>query len=283
MVDLDEAQKLKQAGTDLFKKGSYPEAIEKYSACLTALDSSVDSDDEPEEENPANDDEDPEVKRQTSELEQACHLNCAICYLKQTDQQDQAISSASKVLALNAEHVKALYWRGKAYHQLNKLDKAKKDLLSAAKLDPKNKPARSELQSVTEKLKVQDAKSKAARKKKAGFLSGDKGVSMYGEKDDLGAIKAKNAKKQKDEEAKKRKEAEKEAKKKKKAAKPSKSNFNPGDANDYSKWDNLDDSDSEEEEEEKVRSNSKCLVAPMLCVSFVLCVIPSGCQEARSF
>ena len=87
----------------------------------------------------------------------------------------------------------------------------------------------------------------------------------------------------KDEEAKKRKEAEKEAKKKKKAAKPSKSNFNPGDANDYSKWDNLDDSDSEEEEEEKVRSNSKCLVAPMLCVSFVLCVIPSGCQEARSF
>jgi tetratricopeptide (TPR) repeat protein len=244
-----EAEQLKSEGTDLFKKKNFQDAISKYESALEKLNSTVDSDDEPEEEEEAAaDQEETEIAKKTSELVQACHLNCAICYIKQKDA-EAAVSSATKVLVVNAAHVKALYWRGKAYHQLNKLDKAKKDLFAAAKLDPTNKATRAELKACTDKLKVLNAKAKAKQKKKAGFLSGGD-CDMYGEKQDLDSIKAANAKKKRQEEDKKRKEEAKEAAKKKKAAKPTKSNFNPGDANDYSKWDNLSDSEEEEEQEE---------------------------------
>lgn len=52
---------------------------------------------------------------------------------------DEAIMSCTRALSLNSEAPKALYQRGKAFKSKNMLSEAKRDLVAAMLLDPKNK------------------------------------------------------------------------------------------------------------------------------------------------
>jgi tetratricopeptide (TPR) repeat protein len=252
-MSISAARALKEEGSALFKVNgmtAVDAAVAKWNEALMMLASTgADSDDEDDGSAEAAVADASELE--ASELKQSCHLNCAICHLKQ-DNFKEAAASATDAVKLNPQHVKALFTRGKAYVGLKRLSQARADLLAAAKLDPTNKPLRKLFDTVAAQAKAADEKAKLKRKKNAGFL--DAGNTLYDEKKELGEIKEKNRVKENEEAKKKAKEdaAKKKKEKKEKEAKDgpavaSKSKFNPGDANDYSKWNNLDDTSSEDE------------------------------------
>lgn len=261
-----EAEKLKAEGARLFEDRKWEEAIARYTEALHRLHISGTADGDPDgeevarsggvleaekkgeddgEHNPA----DEEIEKKRKEIARACHLNCAICHVKKGGKESLAegVSAATSALELSGERTeaKALYWRGRSLLGLGRLGDARRDLRRAAKMEPGNKPVRKDLAACAAKIKAREA---ARRKKRAGFLNGSAGPSIYEEKDDLAHIKFKNAKRSQEE-----KEAEKKKKngKKKEKKTSSESAFNPGDANDYSKWDCLTDSSDEEEEEKE--------------------------------
>ncbi|EQC31852.1 hypothetical protein SDRG_10636 [Saprolegnia diclina VS20] len=158
---LAEAEALKAEGTALFKAGSFDAAHDKY------LEGAKYCDDDHE----ATDAQKVTLK----EMQTILYLNGAMASLK-TKSYTAAASAAAKALKLDKTNVKALFRHGVALMHLNDLDRAKEDLLAAAKLDPQNRDVRREL--VVLKTKMEEAKK--VQKSAFGGLFGK--VSMYDDK-----------------------------------------------------------------------------------------------------
>mmetsp|Transcript_59138 Transcript_59138/g.175791 ORF Transcript_59138/g.175791 Transcript_59138/m.175791 type:complete len:487 (-) Transcript_59138:86-1546(-) len=158
------AKKLKEAGTQFFKKSSFYDAASKYEDAATYVF-------EDESEEPVPDDDKP--------LYVACLSNAAMCYIKQGEWSD-AIKACDKVLAVDGEenNIKALYRRGLAEINLGEFKEAKVDLMKAYGIDNANKDVRKALK----QLKAKIAESKKKEKAAFGGLFGK--VSMYDDKGD---------------------------------------------------------------------------------------------------
>ncbi|KDO20890.1 hypothetical protein SPRG_14121 [Saprolegnia parasitica CBS 223.65] len=130
---LAEAEALKAEGTALFKAGSFDAATTSTSRVPTT----------------------DAQKATLKETQTILYLNGAMASLK-TQSYTAAASAAAKALKLDKSNVKALFRHGVALMHLNDLDRAKEDLLAAAKLDPQNRDVRREL--VVLKAKMEEAK-----------------------------------------------------------------------------------------------------------------------------
>lgn len=106
-------------------------------------------------------------------------LNIAICGTK-TKSYKKSITQATKVLENEGpSNPKALYWRAVAKKKLANYKEAKKDIVAAIKLEPKNKAMRKEYDAI--KKAIKDAKNK----EKNAFGNMFSKVSMYTEKADI--------------------------------------------------------------------------------------------------
>ena len=166
---VSEAESLKTQGNAAFKAGDMDEAVAQYTDAVSYLEHLGGKGGE-------------EEKKGSSDAVDALKLslfnNSAAALIKAGDFAEAA-ASASKALAVDADNVKALWRRGEARMQFGMLGEAKKDLVAAAKLDPKNKTIRKTYAAL--KKKVADAK--AVEKKQFGGLFGK--VSMYTDKADV--------------------------------------------------------------------------------------------------
>jgi 3-phosphoinositide dependent protein kinase-1 len=132
------AESLKQAGNELFKAEKYKEAIEQYSGAITHLqmpDGSVS-----------------QLQMAKQDTRVSCLLNRAACCLK-TNDHEQVVADCTSVLAVEELNVKALFRRGQAFAELQKLSSAKSDLLAAAKLAPKDRRIREQYESIKNKTR----------------------------------------------------------------------------------------------------------------------------------
>jgi peptidylprolyl isomerase len=159
-----EANKLKEEGTELFKKKLFSEATAKYEdAASFAVDEGISGDDIPEAERP---------------LFISCWSNAAMCYIKLKEWAD-AISACNQVLDMQSEedtNIKALYRRGLARIHLGLYKEAKVDLMAAYKIDNANKEVRKAIAQLKEEVANAKKKEKAAF---GGFLGK---VDMYNDK-----------------------------------------------------------------------------------------------------
>lgn len=147
---LVEANKLKEQGTDLFKKKLFGEATIKYEdAASYSVGEGISGDDIPEEERP---------------LYISCWSNAAMCYIKLKEWAD-ATRACNNVLEMESEessNIKALYRRGLARIHLGLYKEAKADLMAAYKVDNKNKDIRKALALLKEEVANAKKKEKAA-------------------------------------------------------------------------------------------------------------------------
>ncbi|OQS07969.1 peptidyl-prolyl cis-trans isomerase [Thraustotheca clavata] len=161
---LAEAEAIKQEGTTAFKSGAFNEAHEKYLEGAKYCEEDFEATDE--------------QKEQMKEAQTVLYLNAAMSSLK-TKNYTAAASAASKALKNDKQNVKALFRHGVALMYLNDLDRAKEDLMAAAKLDPQNRDIRREIVVLKQKME----ENKKAQKSVFGGLFGK--VSMYDDKAEL--------------------------------------------------------------------------------------------------
>lgn len=161
-----EAEKMKAAGTSLFKEKRFEEAAAQYEqAAEFAVDEGISGDDIPEAERP---------------LYVSCFGNAAMCYIKLKSWPD-AIRTCDQVLGIDAEstqNIKALYRRGVARLHLGLFKEAKADLMAAYKIDNANKDVRKALK------QLKEASAAAKKKEKAAFggMFGRVEGGFYGDK-----------------------------------------------------------------------------------------------------
>mmetsp|Transcript_8624 Transcript_8624/g.17918 ORF Transcript_8624/g.17918 Transcript_8624/m.17918 type:complete len:491 (+) Transcript_8624:119-1591(+) len=161
-----EAEKMKAAGTALFREKRFEEGAAQYEeSALFAVDEGVAGNDVPEDERP---------------LYVSCFGNAAMCYIKVKSWPD-AIRTCDKVLEIDAEaesNIKALYRRGVARLRLGLFKEAKADLMAAYKIDNANKDVRKALK------QLKEASVEAKKKEKAAFggMFGRVEGGFYGDK-----------------------------------------------------------------------------------------------------
>ncbi|VDP91494.1 unnamed protein product [Echinostoma caproni] len=112
---MENASVLKDKGNELFKSGSYREAICIYNQAL--LETELDDD-----------------------IRCILHRNKAQAFLKLEDYEN-AVSAASEALRIHPTDAKALFRRAQAYERLNKLQQALEDSRKLIQLEPKNTAA----------------------------------------------------------------------------------------------------------------------------------------------
>lgn len=164
---LAQANKLKDEGTELFKKQLFAEATAKYEDAATyAVDEGITGEDVPEEERP---------------LYISCWSNAAMCYIKLKEWADatRACNQVLEIPSEEASNIKALYRRGLARMHLGLYKEAKVDLMAAYKTDNSNKDVRKALAQLKEKVENSKQKEKAAF---GGFLGK---VDIYNDKKGL--------------------------------------------------------------------------------------------------
>lgn len=156
------AKSLKEDGTKLFMAKRFGEAAGVYEEAANF------AFDEGEGEHVPEDDK---------EFYTSCFSNVAMCHLK-TNSWSDAIMAATKVLTVDGyeNNLKALYRRGLAKLNSGSLKEAKIDLMSAYKVDSKNKDVRKSL------AKLKEALAEAKRKEKSAFGGIFGKVSMYDDK-----------------------------------------------------------------------------------------------------
>eukprot|EP00483_Globobulimina_turgida_P007013 UN07027 len=136
-IEYDAALVVKQKGNDAFKSGDYKNALKYYSQIIIyvgmhsqmhirQVTTSVGG------ANPYKPSSRTTTQRNTDELRSVAFNNMAAVYLKMQDYQ-RAIEKCSHVLEADPRNKKALFRRGMAYRKLGKLDKARNDLVSAAR------------------------------------------------------------------------------------------------------------------------------------------------------
>jgi peptidylprolyl isomerase len=169
---LEEATKLKEEGTELFKGKDFLAAAAKYKEAITYLAHEAVPGD-------SSDDEDMAVSPSGtpgSVLLLACHLNAAQSYLS-AKCWSEAAAAATDSLKVESNNVKGLFRRGCARRHLGLVEGAKADLMAAYNLDSANAAVRKELALLKSDIKEAKAKEKAA----FGGLFGK--VSMYDDKE----------------------------------------------------------------------------------------------------
>jgi peptidylprolyl isomerase len=160
---LEQANKRKAEGTELFQQKKFAEASRKYEdAAEYAADEGSSGNDISEEERP---------------LYVSCKSNAAMCYVKTKDWSG-AVSACNAVLQVDTEakNIKALYRRGLARIHMGLLKEAKVDLMAAYEVDPQNKDVRKALAQLKESVAASKEKEKAAF---GGFLGK---VDIYNDK-----------------------------------------------------------------------------------------------------
>ena len=155
---------MKEVGNTSFKAAKTEEALTSYGEAIAAL-NKLSKDDQKHDE--------------IVSLLTSLNGNMCMCYVKLGDF-PKAVTSATLVLASDANNVKALYRRGCAHNKLQAFDEAKKDLTRVLTLDSSNIAAKKEILSVEKGLKEAKAKERAAF---GGMFSGSK--SMYDDKEKL--------------------------------------------------------------------------------------------------
>jgi peptidylprolyl isomerase len=162
---LVQANKRKAEGTDLFKAQKFSEAATKYeSAASYSVDEGTEGDKVPDDERA---------------LYVSCWSNAAMCYIK-LKEWSEAVKTCDRVLDISSEstsNVKCLYRRGFSRMQMGDLKEAKKDLMTAYKLDNANKDVRKALATLKQEIQKVKDKEKAA----FGGLF-DKPGGLYGDK-----------------------------------------------------------------------------------------------------
>ena len=134
-------EQLKATGNDFFKQKLYAPAAASYADALLALG--------PYKTGSGRTGADSEAK---AVLRVSCLLNRAACRLKLREFPGAA-EDCSRVLAGDPDNVKALFRRGQALVELQRLEEAKADLLRAAKLAPKDQGIRQHYEGVRAALK----------------------------------------------------------------------------------------------------------------------------------
>ena len=162
-----EAEKHKQYGTEHFKAKQFEAAVKQYEDALGYLEQ------DEEEGVPGAEIVGPAAEK-VPELKKSCLLNAGMCHMKMSNWAS-AINSCTEVLKLDDKNVKALFRRGSSFVKTQDFDRAKTDLVTAAKLDPKNKEVRAAYEALKAAVAAAKAKEKAAF---AGKFTG----GMYGEK-----------------------------------------------------------------------------------------------------
>merc|ERR1712032_439208 len=109
-----EAEKLKEGGTELFKKQEFANAAEKYREAAEYI----------------NDDEELSVPDHSKELYISCLNNAAMCLLK-IKRYSATVSACSTVLKVDEKNVKALYRRGVASMKAEDFSQANKAVIKA--------------------------------------------------------------------------------------------------------------------------------------------------------
>ena len=104
-----------------------------------------------------------------------CYLNSAACKLKTGDYK-KVIDVCNKVLEKEPKNVKGLFRRGKAYIQINELDKAIEDLNTALQIDVNNVEVRNELKVAKEKIELNKKQDKQFYGNIFGKLKTDEGL-----------------------------------------------------------------------------------------------------------
>lgn len=129
----NELVKLKLHGNASLKKGDISGALEFYSQGIALMTS-------------------PDFNRRTprdiSQVFVPLYLNKALCCLK-LKMWREAIDSCSQVLEVDANNVKAFFRRGSAKLENRELGSAKRDLLSAAFIEPSNAEVRLKLEEIS--------------------------------------------------------------------------------------------------------------------------------------
>jgi len=89
----------------------------------------------------------------------------AACQIK-INEPYEAAENCSKAIEIESTNVKALYRRGQSYNKAGEFEKAKKDLVDAAKKEPSNKAVREEL----ELLKKNESSAKEKERAMFGVM-----------------------------------------------------------------------------------------------------------------
>lgn len=100
-----------------------------------------------------------EHRAQVDEARNPLQLNAAACCLK-LEEPRRAVDFCSEVLKVSPDHAKALFRRGQAHQALKDFEKAKADLVKAAKAAPQDKLVRKTLNEVLSNLKSEDEASR---------------------------------------------------------------------------------------------------------------------------
>jgi len=130
---LEQAMQEKDHGTELYKQKCYAEAIQAWKKALDIMPSGKDGN--------------------LSRLTLSLHLNLAQASLT-TQDYDEAISQASSALVVDEENSKALYRRGLARDALGQVQAAARDMMRAARAEPRNAEIRKKYEEF--KKKAQD-------------------------------------------------------------------------------------------------------------------------------
>mmetsp|Transcript_100278 Transcript_100278/g.281701 ORF Transcript_100278/g.281701 Transcript_100278/m.281701 type:complete len:476 (+) Transcript_100278:113-1540(+) len=166
---MEKSDKIKDDGNDLYAKGSYSDAVDKYEEAATMVHYCYSTDPGWRKNNRGIDDDvlvlvvdegtNEEEKQQYRKLRLACCLNLATCKQK-LEKYDEAIVACDVALDLDPDNVKALYRRAEARIRPSSstaydLDLAIKDLAKALSADPKNNMVEKLLKRLRGERKVQ--------------------------------------------------------------------------------------------------------------------------------
>jgi peptidylprolyl isomerase len=155
-----EAMKLKESGTNLFKKKEFEEAFDLYEEASNLL---------------LQKDDDDYMEPDAKAVWIVCKLNASQACINMSDY-STAAGAASAVLKEDPENVKALYRRAISRNHLGLPEEALQDLNLALQLDPDNKPVKVEISNT--KKSIADAK----KKEKAIYGNIFNKISMYNDK-----------------------------------------------------------------------------------------------------
>jgi len=136
---------LKIKGNELYKVKDFKGALEKYNKALEYFAHCWGLEEE--------------EKKQVDALKLSLLLNVSACQMELGDY-TEVYYTCSKVLDIDTNNVKALYRRGKSLSIRNEFEKAKEDLVEAAKLAPNNKEIRQEYEALKNKIGLWKQKEK---------------------------------------------------------------------------------------------------------------------------
>ncbi|XP_041968048.1 peptidyl-prolyl cis-trans isomerase FKBP4 isoform X2 [Aricia agestis] len=134
---LEQAQIVKDKGTEYFKASKFDQAIKKYMKVLNFLDGLLEDEAFGKDEKKLS---------KAKELTLSAHLNLSLVYLKTKPEHFfEAKDHANKALKVDPNNVKGLFRRGQALVGLGEADEAKLDFQKVLDAEPQNKAAANQI------------------------------------------------------------------------------------------------------------------------------------------